>query len=538
MSDIRYIKQRNPTLKKMEENGVNPWPHKFEVDIELTEFIEKYQYLQTGETLPDVTVHVAGRCKKKDKVSGRLIFFGLESNEVNLQIFCEMNTYQDVDEFKFDKGNLNKGDIIGVIGYPGRTDTGELSVYATKIIMLSPSLHRLPKDHSDATLQDPEIRYRSRHFDLIMNYENRKIFRTRAKIISSIRRYLDNLNFIEVETPILHSVLGGAAAKPFVTFYNHLKENKYLRIAPELYLKMCIVGGLDRVYEIGKNFRNESVDQTHNPEFSAIEWYMAYADYNDMMHMIEELLSSMAKEIHGDYKFTVNHDGVEKHLDFTPGFQKICYLDGIQEGLKADGYDDVLPEDLETEEAREFLDKLVEKVGVECSAPRSTVRLLDKLLGHYVEDRLTNPTFIIDYPRITTPLAKYHRSKPGLVERFELFCCSFEIANAYTELNNPFVQRENFERQVAEKSAGDEETMEYDEDFCVALEYGMPPTGGFGMGIDRLVMIMTNNFNIKEVMLFPTMSSIEPKNDGKKKAKTEKKENKQKNTENTVKSEA
>ncbi|KHJ95103.1 lysine--tRNA ligase [Oesophagostomum dentatum] len=492
-----YFNMRVGMINSRRAAGENPFPHKFNVTSSLAAFIEKYEYLKNEEVLNDVRVSIAGRVYSKRESGKNLVFYDVHSGGVRLQVMANARYHAaGPEDFSTVHERIRRGDIVGFTGHPTRSKTGELSLLPVEVEQLTPCLRMLP--HTHYGLKDKELRYRMRYLDLIINPEVKDKFVVRSKLITFLRRYLDNLGFLEVETPIMNQIAGGATAKPFVTHHNELDMN--------LFLRMLVVGGIDRVYEIGRLFRNEGIDMTHNPEFTTCEFYMAYADYEDVIRLTEDLLSKMVMFIHGTYKiqYHPNGPGTEPvmDVDFTPPFKRVNMYEGLEKAL---GVKLPPPSTLKTEEARQFFDKLCREKNVECVAPRTTARLLDKLVGEFLESTFISPTFLIGHPQIMSPLAKWHRSIPGLTERFELFAVTREVANAYTELNDPITQRQTFEQQAADKSAGDDEAQLIDENFCTALEYGLPPTAGWGMGIDRLTMILTDSNNIKDVLFFPAM---------------------------------
>jgi lysyl-tRNA synthetase class 2 len=497
-----YYETRCASLKKLESEGLITHPHKFDVTLSFQEFRARYQHLKNGEQDED-SVGLAGRITSKRSSSSKLFFYDFFNDGEALQIIANHKVYREQDKFgEINDTILKRGDIVGVFGIPARSKTGELSVIAFKLTLLSPCYHNLPHPN---TLTDMETRYRAKYLDLITNTNVANTFKMRAKIIKFIRNFFDSRGYVEVETPIMNILPGGATAKPFITHHNDLHANMFLRIAPELYLKQLVIGGLNRVYEIGKNFRNEGIDLTHNPEYTAIETYAAYSDYEDTMRTTEELLSSMVKELTGSYVIPCTMKNGDKcEIDFTPPFRRFPMIETLEEKLNVK-----FPTDLASQETNTFLRDLLKKQGLVCGEPLTTPRLLDKLVGEYIECDLINPGFITDHPQIMSPLAKGHRSKPGVTERFELFVCKFEICNSYGELDDPFIQRERFLSEAKGRDDGDDEAQPIDEAFCVALEYALPPTAGWGMGIDRLVMLLTNQSSIKEVILFPTMKPLD-----------------------------
>ena len=434
-------------------------------------------------------VSLAGRLVAL-RTMGKAVFGHIQDLTGKIQIYLKKDI---VGEEKFSTFNeyVDLGDIVGVKGELFRTNTGELTVEVHDWQLLSKCLHPLPEKWHG--LRDTEVRYRHRYLDLIANPDARKTFLLRSRLISELRRFLDDRGFLEVETPVLQPIASGANAKPFVTHHNYLDMDLYLRIAPELYLKRLIVGGFPRVYEIGKNFRNEGVDRTHNPEFTMVEFYVAYWDYRDLMGFTEELFKNLLEKLLGTLR--VNYLGRE--IDFSPPFRKVRYFDLLREKTGKDK--EFFLRDLEGVRG------LAKELEIANYESLTHAKLIDKIFEKVAEGELVEPTFVIDFPKILSPLAKTHREDPDLVERFELIVATYEVANAYTELNDPADQRERFLEQLREKEMGDEEAMPMDEDFIKALEYGMPPTAGEGIGIDRLVMLLTNTDTIRDVILFPHM---------------------------------
>jgi lysyl-tRNA synthetase class 2 len=460
------VDDRRAKLERLREQGIDPFPHEFDGVVPIGKVHAAHDCLEAGEET-DAAYRLAGRMTAR-RGHGGAAFLDLVDRSGKIQLHAKRDVLGG-ESFEL-LTSLDIGDLIGVDGTAFKSRRGELSLLVRDWKLLAKTLREVPKEYFG--IQDIETRYRHREADLLANQETRELFILRTKVVRAIRRWLDDRGFLEVETPVLQPLYGGALARPFVTHHNELDRELYLRIADELYLKRLIVGGLERVYEIGKDFRNEGVSHKHNPEFTMLEWYEAYADYGDIAARLEELISNVAREV-----------GYDGPIDFTPPWRRVTLRDAIKEATGLDIMSDELP-------------------GEDTWAKR-----VDDLLSKRVEPNLQDPTFILDYPKELSPFAKDHRSEPGLVERFEAFAAGMEFANAFTELNDPDEQRARFEQQRADEAAGDEETQPYDEDYVRALEHGMPPTGGIGIGIDRLVMILSGRRSIREVVLFPAMRS-------------------------------
>ncbi len=484
LSELLQI--RRDKLTALQEAGRDPFQvMRFDADRHSREILDNF------EAFENQTVSVAGRIMSK-RGMGKAIFCHIQDRDGKIQLYIRKDAVT-ADEFA-DFRKYDIGDIIGVTGYVFRTQTGEITVHVEHVKLLSKSLRPLPEKYHGMTNTD--LRYRQRYVDLIMNEDVRMTFIRRSQIISSIRRYLDSLGFLEVETPMLVQNAGGAAARPFLTHFNALDQDLKLRISLELYLKRLIVGGLEKVYEIGRVFRNEGMDTRHNPEFTLMELYQAYTDYHGMMDLTENLYRHVAQEVLGTT--TVVYNGIE--MDWGKPFARLTMIDAVKQ------YSGVDFSEIHTlEEAR----RVADEKGVEYEERHSRGEILNLFFETFVEEHLIQPTFILDHPVEISPLTKRKPENPDYVERFELFLNGWEMANAYSELNDPIDQRERFRMQEEQLAKGDEEANTTDEDFLNALEIGMPPTGGIGYGIDRLCMLLTDSAAIRDVLLFPTMKPLD-----------------------------
>ena len=478
---------RREKLANLQAEGQNPF--------EITRFdwdATSQQIKDNFDAMEGKPVKVAGRLMSK-RGMGKVSFCDLQDRDGRIQLYARQDEMDEAVYKKFKKFDI--GDIVGVEGEAFRTQRGEMSVRAHNITLLSKSLLPLPEKFHG--LQDKELRFRQRYVDLMVNPEVKKNFVIRSQFIKFMRNYLDNMGYMEVETPVLNTIAGGAAARPFITHHNTLDIDMYMRIATELPLKRLIVGGMDRVYEIGRIFRNEGMDPKHNPEFTTVEMYQAYADFHTMMDIAEGILAGAAKEINGSYQV----EWMGEQIDLTPGWRRLTMVDAVKEYVGVDF--GAITDDAEAVAA-------AKAVGVELAdaAEKTWGNALYACFDQKVEEKLIQPTFITMYPVEVSPLTKRSPADPRLTERFELFICHSELANAYSELNDPIDQRQRFEKQVEQRERGDDETEMLDEDFLTAMEYGMPPTGGMGMGIDRCVMLLTGADTIREVILFPTMKPL------------------------------
>lgn len=485
--------QRIEKAQELRKLGVNPYPHFLKKDMSIADFRTKFSDIaNSDEKKSSEIVSIAGRLKFK-RVAGKSTFANIEDESGNIQIYYSRDSIGE-DNYANFKKNLEVGDIIIVRGYAFLTQTGEFSIHAEEITLATKAISPLPEKFHGLT--DIEARYRKRYLDMIMNPDVRKDFEKRSLIISTIRHFFEERGFLEVETPMMHPIAGGANAKPFVTHHNTLDVDRFLRIAPELYLKRLVVGGMEAVFEINRNFRNEGMDLTHNPEFSAIEFYWAYHNYFEAMDLTEELFKALLARL--NLGQILDYD--EQKIDFSKPFLRIKYLDAL---TQIGGVD---PEILNDKE------KIIKKLkddGFDTPNPQLDIGYFQsELFDNYVEKKLINPTFIIDFPIAISPLSRRSDENSQIAERFELYIGGNELANAFNELNDPLDQYTRFKKQIDAKNAGDSEACEMDEDYCQALGYAMPPTVGWGLGIDRLVMLLLNKKSIRDVILFPAMKPI------------------------------
>ncbi|MBQ7097713.1 MAG: lysine--tRNA ligase [Clostridia bacterium] len=480
------MKVRRDKLAQLQEEGENPF--------DVTTYNQEYhtdEIIENFEEMEGKQVSIAGRLMSK-RVMGKASFFDLRDRNGKIQLYVTRDDMGEEVYKKFKK--LDIGDIVGVTGEVFRTQKGEISVRTNGYTLLSKSLLPLPEKFHG--LRDTDLRYRQRYVDLIMNPDVKRTFEIRSKVITGIRNYLDSRGYMEVDTPILNTIPGGATARPFITHHNTLDIDMYMRIAPELYLKRLIVGGFERVYEMGRQFRNEGMDVKHNPEFTTMEVYQAYTDYEGMMNLTEDMISTVAQEVLGTTKVTFQ--GTE--IDLSPGWARMTMIESIRKFAGVDFAETTTDAEAEA---------MAKSVGIEVEKGMTRGEIINLAFEEKVEDNLVQPTFIYEYPVEVSPLAKRYKDNPAFTERFEVFILGSEYGNAFSELNDPIDQKGRFMDQVAKREKGDEEANMMDEDFVTALEYGLPPTGGLGIGIDRLVMLLTDSYSIRDVLLFPTMKPID-----------------------------
>ena len=477
--------EKRKKLHTLKDGGIDPYPHNYDRSTVIEKIHQEFSGIETGEVKEEQTFRIAGRLMTK-RPMGKAAFFNIQDQSGNIQIYLKKAELSEQDLLSFE--NIDIGDFVGIEGYVFKTKKGELSLHCKSFSILCKTLEPLPEKYHG--IQDIELKYRYRHLDLVMDPESRRVFETRSKIIAEIRNFLNARGFLEVETPVLQPIYGGAAAYPFSTHHRALDMKLYLKISPELYLKRLIVGGFEKVYEVGKNFRNEGIDRSHNPEFSMLEWYEAYTDYLYQMEQFEELVAHLAKTVTGST--VVEYQG--QKIDFTPPWRRLPVYDAVKEYAKID------PAKSSVEE----LFAKAKELGTALEKPTSHGELTMELFDLAVEEHLVQPTFIMDFPVEVSPLTKKHREKEGLVERFEPICAGMEIGNAYTELNDPEDQLARLKEQEA-KRVVDEEAQPMDSDFMHAIDVGMPPTGGVGLGVERIVMLLTDRPSIRDILLFPTM---------------------------------
>lgn len=488
---IKAEKRRK--LHQLREAGIDPYPHNFDRNTSASELRSKFSHLKPGEQQPEsgaphTLVKIGGRVMTV-RIMGKSAFFNLQDQTGTIQVYLRIPDLKPEEKIVFD--HLDLGDIVGVTGFIFSTKTGELTIHAQSLTMLCKTLEPLPDKHSG--LADVEVKYRARYLDLVMGPEMRRVFEIRSKVISEVRQFLNNRGFLEVEVPILQPLYGGAAAHPFKTHHRTLDMPLYLKISPELYLKRLIVGGFEKVYDMSKNFRNEGIDRSHNPEFMMLEWYEAYTDYNYQMKQFEELFAHVALKVCGST--TVPYQG--QQINLAPPWTRLTMTEAIEK------YGQIKVADFKTDE---LLKKAID-LGGELEKSASRGEIIAELFELTAEKHLVQPTFILDHPEEISPLAKKHRSKPGVVERFEPYICGMEVGNSFSELNDPEEQLMRLQEQEKMRVI-DEEAHPLDEDFIRAVEVGMPPTGGVGVGIERMVMILTDQPSIRDIILFPTMRPI------------------------------